>query len=574
MRPTVSRIVLAFGFAGTICQAQNCPLFGPAYPSVTDVTAPALVAAKAKFDEAIAASPDIDKDKVWFAIEVYSSLSKENATIHRHYNHAPGQNSSLVVGPNTLFRIHSISKVVTVYTMLTKLAYDHWHEPVTKFIPELANSGVLDATSDVDWSEVTVGSLASQISGISRDYGLFDASTSLPSIPGLRKLKESEIVKCASPENGPCTREEAMRLVQQTYPLALSYRTPNYSNMAFQLLAYAVENITGIAFPDLVVQQLIEPLDLQRTYVTYPGNDTDAVVYDGWDLDFGDEAPMGGYYSCLNDLTSLGRSILNSTLLSPITTRKWLRPVSHTSTPSFSMGSPWEIMRPRVAVSSAPATTRNRHVDVYSKQGGGAEYTSLLGIVPDYDMGISILTGGPQSGASFVAIRQLFIDIWLPAMEQAARDQAMANLVGNYTLAAGDGDDAGPPTTASMEIKILNDEPAICMTALVGDGVDIMELLKANTGSLAGLEGEMRVWFYPMGLVEGDGGEGTKIAFRGVAGLEGILPIEDCGSWAEGDRIRWGNYPTDVLIFTLGADGKAKSVELPAMGKPLLRAQE
>lgn len=77
----------------------------------------------------------------------------------------------------------------------------------------------------------------------------------------------------------------------QTYPLAKSYRTPNYSNMAFQLLAYAVENITGKAFPDLVVEQLIEPLDLHRTYVTYPGNDTDAVVYTGWDLDFGDEAP-------------------------------------------------------------------------------------------------------------------------------------------------------------------------------------------------------------------------------------------------------------------------------------------
>jgi hypothetical protein len=169
MRPTISRIILAFGFAGTICQAQNCPLLGPAYPAPTNVAAPALVAAKAKFDEALAAHPDIDKENIWWAIEVYSSLSKEEGTIHRHFNHAPNQNSSLVIGPDTLFRIHSISKVVTVYAVLAKLGFDYWNEPVSKFIPELANHEVQDATRDVDWSEVTVGTLASQISGISRD---------------------------------------------------------------------------------------------------------------------------------------------------------------------------------------------------------------------------------------------------------------------------------------------------------------------------------------------------------------------------------------------------------------------
>lgn len=61
--------------------------------------------------------------------------------------------------------------------------------------------------------------------------------------------------------------------------------------MAFQILAYAIENITGIAFPDLVTQELIKPLGLSRTYVTNPGNVSDAVKYIGWDLDFGDESP-------------------------------------------------------------------------------------------------------------------------------------------------------------------------------------------------------------------------------------------------------------------------------------------
>lgn len=82
-----------------------------------------------------------------------------------------------------------------------------------------------------------------------------------------------------------------MRYVLQTWPLAASYRTPNYSNMAFQLLAYAVENITGTPFPDLVMEQIVKPLNLTRTFLAHPGNDTNAVIVDGWDIDFGDEAP-------------------------------------------------------------------------------------------------------------------------------------------------------------------------------------------------------------------------------------------------------------------------------------------
>lgn len=82
-----------------------------------------------------------------------------------------------------------------------------------------------------------------------------------------------------------------MRYVLQTWPLAPSYRTPNYSNMAFQILAYAVENITGTPFPDLVTGQLLKPLNLTRTFLSHPVDDTNAVVYDGWDLDFGDESP-------------------------------------------------------------------------------------------------------------------------------------------------------------------------------------------------------------------------------------------------------------------------------------------
>lgn len=169
MRFIRSHIAVIVGLVGTLCCAQNCPLLGPAYPAATDLASPAFSAAKAKFDKALASHTQIDQDGVSFAVEIYSSRSKRAGSSYRHFNTATAQKGSVTVGPDTLFRIHSISKVLTVYTMLSKLSYQYWHEPVTKHIAELANSQIQDAVSDVDWREVTLGSLASQISGISRD---------------------------------------------------------------------------------------------------------------------------------------------------------------------------------------------------------------------------------------------------------------------------------------------------------------------------------------------------------------------------------------------------------------------
>lgn len=168
MRSTLSGITLALALAGTLSWAQNCPLLGPAYPAATNVTCLTFIAAKAKFDKALASNAQIDRDKVFFAIEIYSTRSKDAGSIHRYYNTPPAHSSAVSVGPDTLFRVNSISKVMTVYTMLSKLSYKYWHEPVAKYIPELANMQPQDVR-DVDWSEVTLGSLASQISGISRD---------------------------------------------------------------------------------------------------------------------------------------------------------------------------------------------------------------------------------------------------------------------------------------------------------------------------------------------------------------------------------------------------------------------
>lgn len=203
-----SHIVAIVGLIITLCGAQNCPILGPAYPAATDLASPAFIAASIKFDEALSSNSRIDQDGVSFAVEVYSSHLKHTRPIHRRFNTAVAQNDSVTVGPHTLFRIHSISKVLTVYTILSKLSFKYWHEPVTKYVQELASSQLQNAVRDVDWSEVTLGSLASQISGVSRDctvtcswcfhceFSLLTCCSQMPLVMALQFSRQS--LGCAS----------------------------------------------------------------------------------------------------------------------------------------------------------------------------------------------------------------------------------------------------------------------------------------------------------------------------------------------------------------------------------------
>ncbi|KAK3344540.1 beta-lactamase/transpeptidase-like protein [Lasiosphaeria hispida] len=562
MRPFSSSSLAWIVVASQLGAAQNCPILGPAYPAVTNIAAPKLTAAKARFEKAL---ESVNRSSTSFAIQVYSA--HDDGLIYSTYNTATDQVGAAVVGPDTIWRLFSISKAITVYTFLARLGDVYWNEPITKFIPELADAPVHDPIRDVNWAEVTLGSLAGQSSGLTRDYSLRDSSAVQSQIPGFRTLKDSEIVKCGSFSLPTCNRTEAIRIILKTYPWATSYRTPNYSTMAFQLLAYAAENITGESFPDIIMNQLIKPLNLTRTSVPIPQNDTNVVNYsaDAWGLDIGDLSPGGGYSASASDLSTLGKSILRSTLLPPILTRRWLAPAIHSGSLLFSMGRPWEILRH--AVPATLTSNITRHVDIYTKQGGGGAYTTAIALSPDHDIGVSIMTSGDVTQAVFNTITRAFLDIWLGAAEEAARDQAQATYEGTYASKT-------PGDNSSVVVGLSPGEPALFVEQVISNGTDILEYIVNNNGALSGREGKVGLWLYPMGLVdekEKSGGGGRRVAFRGWPGLVGEKPAEDCGSWAESDRLRWGNYPGDLYVFEVDQGGKASAVENPGLGRVFWR---
>lgn len=148
---------------------------GPSFPPVDRIlNAGHFEQLRSKLDSAI---PDIlgspdgwSTDTTSFALQVTSASEK----LWDYYHTAPilgeyKDSEPTPVTGDTAFRIASISKSFTVYAVLleSKINLD---DPVTKYIPELVEQQPVDRRGwHPEWDQITIRSLASQLSGITRD---------------------------------------------------------------------------------------------------------------------------------------------------------------------------------------------------------------------------------------------------------------------------------------------------------------------------------------------------------------------------------------------------------------------
>lgn len=168
----------------------NCPLLGPAFPAPTaPATAKAVRKAQSTFPSYLngllrtgnTEFGPLDSQTTSFSINVFSA--HDNNSLFSYHHAAPGLNGSLTSGrldDNTLYRIGSLSKLLTVYTILAEVGDANLDSPVTKFVPELAAAASAVDQNDVNnikWDEITVRALGSHMSGLPRDcrYSSFRA---------------------------------------------------------------------------------------------------------------------------------------------------------------------------------------------------------------------------------------------------------------------------------------------------------------------------------------------------------------------------------------------------------------
>jgi hypothetical protein len=250
-------------------------------------------------------------------------------------------------------------------------------------------------------------------------------------------------------------------------------------------------------------------------------------------------------YSTLSDIALIGRSILTSSLLKPVQTRRWLKPRGFVSDILSAVGAPWEIQR----LQNAP----HRVVDLYTKSGDLPGYASLLVLIPDWDVGFTILSAGtyPTSSpdANIAVLADIIASTVFPAIEVAAREEADAALSGNYAS-------SNPNLNASLTIATNPNMPGLGVTSWISNGTDML------VSPFAG----QSIRLYPTGLktvlANGDVELGYRAVFENpTAETIGGVFSSSCQTWMSVDAEYWGAVAMDEFVVMVGY-GVAKSVTL------------
>jgi CubicO group peptidase (beta-lactamase class C family) len=114
----------------------------------------------------------VDSINTTISIGVFSTQSTRLLAEYHHIGTNPSVKTHLtggILNGSTAYRTGSVAKLLTVYTFLIKLGNKYWNDPITKWLPELAIMTTHNVVNQVNWSEVTLGALAWQMSGIPRD---------------------------------------------------------------------------------------------------------------------------------------------------------------------------------------------------------------------------------------------------------------------------------------------------------------------------------------------------------------------------------------------------------------------
>lgn len=337
-------------------------------------------------------------------------------------------------------------------------------------------------------------------------------------------------------------------------PIVASYETPVYSNTAFQILGYALENITGQPMHELFDQHLVEPLGLTSTsYRQPPSPDNSIVPYNTsiswWFAELLDLTPAGGYFSSANDMRKVGRAMLGSTQLDPAATRRWMKPHSFLSNRDAAAGAPWEIYR-------APGEPT---LMMMTKAGDLGMYSSYVVLLPELRVGFTVLSAGESATDNTRILGDMLVDTFVPAVRAAARDEVAEEYTGTFS------DEA---TGSNITLVSSDTEPGLRIEEWSFGGQDFLSRL----GKLKGADVTARLYY--SGL-ESETSNGTASAWRAIyqtvtrtVGPGPLSPV--CDSWFTVDSLTYGGVGLDEFLVTT-VDGKASSVEPRVLGVSMIR---
>lgn len=401
------------------------------------------------------------------------------------------------VNGDALYRIASITKAFTVLGLLKQHAAGNLSldDTVDKYISEL--KGPQNGT--IPWKDITLRSLASQLSGIPRERmfhhhtihsfltGIVAQSdlinTGSVQVPieewGLPPVSREGLMTCDEYSDNyhkPCTAEggwswyplnyapadvntDLVRSVKTGHPIFAPNQQSTYSNVAFELIALVIANVTNQTYEQYIEDAILKPLKMEKSTFSTPDDSAGVIPLwpHYWDVDEGVQNPTGGLYTSTNDLSKFLRYIL--THYNGIThALNWLHPVSNSRDMHSFYGMPWEIFQSDRVLNS------RRTIRFVTKGGGLPSYTSLIITIPQYDLGISLLLAGPPDFFSTL------LETVSIAVVRAAEEDAIGQLEQGY---AGRYIAADPKLNSSLILNV--DHRGLVVDQLISNSTDVLQ---------------------------------------------------------------------------------------------------
>ena len=147
---------------------------------------------------------------------------------------------------------------------------------------------------------------------------------------------------------------------------------------------------------------------------------------------------------------------------------------------SSAYGMPWEILR------STKVTKDGRPIDIITKAGGLAGYSSIIAMIPEFNIGYSILVAGDYHGQ--VDLQERLVSVLVPAVDNISRAVVRQNYEGFYAA-------------AELDSGLIHDEFSIKLVVDdVGPGLRVSNWTSNHTdflsvyGRITGMPKEPSQW--------------------------------------------------------------------------------
>lgn len=202
----------------------------------------------------------------------------------------------------------------------------------------------------------------------------------------------------------------------------------------------------------------------------------------------------------------------------------------------------------------------------FNKAGSLGMYSTLLAIIPDFNIGFSILAAGDVPPSLPMDIADTLSNTYLPTMVNTARIQADALYDGTYK-------NSNSAVNSSLSIVVDSKTPGLSLSSWISNGTNLLWYSVAMSRNVTKdywdkIQPSVRL--YPSGLWDATSDGGKRVAFKAV--FEDLsLPdasepfTTDCSTWVSVAGIMYGSKPLDQFIFNINAAGNVMSIENAAL---------